>query len=173
MKTVNIYYIFDSSVKIRGNTQHRIEENISRISRALSFSPYKTKLHLIGYRDRAFFAKPHERIAAYGNPDLAEGLKTLGNVLDYERKYEASKSRSVFIWHTSGTVLEGWKKELDRLYKNRDFAFGLRYVVQHGAPDRSTKEALYRFTETPEKILHHFSEGRLCSLVENIASTKY
>jgi hypothetical protein len=40
-------------------------------------------------------------------------------------------------------------------------------------PDRSTKEALYRFTETPEKILHHFSDGRLCSLVENIASTKY
>ena len=173
MKTVNIYYIFDASVKIRGNVGHRIEENISRISRALDFSSYKTKLHLIGYRDRAFFAKPHERIAAYGNPDLAEGLKTLGNVLDYERKYEASKARSVFIWHTSGTVLEGWKKELDRLYKNRDFAFGLRYVVQHGAPDRSTKEALYRFTETPARILHHFSEGRLCSLVQNITGNSY
>ena len=171
MKTVNIYYIFDASVKIRGNAQHRIEENITRISRALGFSPCKTKLHLIGYRDRAFFAKPHERIAAYGNPDLAEGLKTLGNVLDYERKYEASKARSVFIWHTSGTVLEGWKKELDRLYKNRDFAFGLRYVVQHGAPDRSAKKAFYRFTEAPERILHHFSECRLCSLVENIART--
>ena len=96
----------------------------------------------------------------------------LGNVLDYERKYEASKARSVFIWHTSGEVLEGWKSELDRLYKNRDFAFRLRYVVQHGAPDRSTKEALYRFTETPERILHHFSEGRLCSLVESIATSK-
>ena len=33
MKTVNIYYIFDASVKIRGNAQHRIEENITRISR--------------------------------------------------------------------------------------------------------------------------------------------
>ena len=168
MKTVNIYYIFDSSVKIRGNAGHRIEENISRISRALDFSPYKTKLHLIGYRDRAFFAKPHERIGAYGNPDFAEGLKMLGNVLDYGRKYEHANARSVFIWHTSGTVLEGWKKELDRLYKNREFAFGLRYVVQHGVADRSTKEALYRFTETSERILHHFSEGRLCSLVQNV-----
>ena len=97
MKTVNIYYIFDASVKIRGNAQHRIEENITRISRALDFSPYKTKLHLIGYRDRAFFAKPHERIGAYGNPDFAEGLRMLGNVLDYGRKYEHSKARSVFI----------------------------------------------------------------------------
>lgn len=169
MKTVNIYYIFDSSVKIRGNAGHRIEENISRISRALDFSPYKTKLHLIGYRDRAFFAKPHERIGAYGNPDFAEGLKMLGNVLDYGRKYEHANARSVFIWHTSGTVLEGWKKELEKLYKNREFAFGLRYVVQHGVADRSTKETLYRFTETSERILHHFSEGRLCSLVQNVS----
>ena len=173
MKTVNIYYIFDASVKIRGNAQHRIEENITRISRALGFSPYKTKLHLIGYRDRAFFGKPHEKIGAYGNPDFAEGLRMLGNVLDYGRKYEHSKARSVFIWHTSGEVLEGWKSELERLYKNKEFAFGLRYVVQHGTPDKYAKEALYRFTETPERILHHFSEGRLCSLVENIASTKY
>ena len=78
------------------------------------------------------------------------------------------QARSVFIWHTSGEVLEGWKKEIDRLYKNKEFAFGLRYVVQHGTPDKYAKEALYRFTETPERILHHFSEGRLCSLVENI-----
>jgi len=92
----------------------------------------------------------------------------LGNVLDYGREYEHAKARSVFIRHTSGTVLEGWKKELEKLYKNREFAFGLRYVVQHGVPDRSTNEALYRFTETPERILHHFSEGRLCSLVQNI-----
>ena len=113
------------------------------------------------------------KIGAYGNPDFAEGLRMLGNVLDYGRKYEHSKARSVFIWHTSGEVLEGWKSELERLYKNKEFAFGLRYVVQHGTPDKYAKEALYRFTETPERILHHFSEGRLCSLVENIASTKY
>ena len=167
-KTVHVYYIFDASVKIRGNAQHRIEENISRISRALDFSPYKTKLHIIGYRDRAFFTKPHTHIAAYGNPDFAKGLKALNNALDYK----PSKARSIFIWHTSGTVLEGWKKELERLYENREFAFGLRYVVQHGAPDKYTKEALYRFTDTPERILHHFSESRLCSLVENIAISK-
>ena len=168
MKTVNIYYIFDASVKIRGKTQYQIEENISRISRAFGFAHCKTKLHIIGYRDRAFFAKPHERISAYGNPDYAEGLKMLGKVLDYGRKYEHSKARSVFIWHTSGTVLEGWKKELEKLYKNREFALGLRYVVQHGAPDKNTKEALYRFTESSEKILHYFSEKRLFSLVQSV-----
>ena len=173
MKTINIYYIFDASVKIRGNTQHRIEENISRISRSLSFAPYKTKLHLIGYRDRAFFAKPHERVGAYGNPDFAEGLKMLGNVLVYGKKYEHSKARSIFIWHTSGEVLEGWKPALDSMYKNKEFAFGLRYVVLHGSPDKYAKEALYRFTETPERILHHFSDGRLCSLIASISNAKY
>ena len=125
MKTVNIYYIFDASVKIRGKAGHQIEENISRISRALGFTHCRTKLHLIGYRDRAFFAKPHERISAYGNPNLAEGLKMLGNVLDYGRKYEPSKTRSIFIWHTSGKILEGWRKPLEALFRNKEFAFGL------------------------------------------------
>ena len=87
---------------------------------------------------------------------------------DSHTRHRARRARSVFIWHTSGEVLEGWKSELERLYKNKEFAFGLRYVVQHGTPDKYAKEALYRFTETPERILHHFSEGRLCSLVQNV-----
>ena len=64
--------------------------------------------------------------------------------------------------------MKAGKKELEKLYKNREFAFGLRYVVQHGTPDKNTKEAPYPFTETPERILNHFSEGRLCSLVQNV-----
>ena len=91
-----------------------------------------------------------------------------GEIGDYGRKYEASKARSVFIWHTPGEVLEGWKSELERLYKNKEFAFGLRYVVQHGIPDKYAKEALYRFTESSEKILHYFSEKRLFSLVQSV-----
>ena len=168
MKTAHIYYIFDTSVKIKGNIQHRIEENINRISRALNFSPYKVKMHFIGYRDHAFFGKPHERIGAYGNPDFAEGLKMLGNVLDYVRKHEQSKTRSVFIWHTSGTILEGWKSELNRLYKNKDFALGLRYVVLHGKADKNTLDAFHRFTDSDEKIVHHFSERRLSALINSL-----
>ena len=32
----------------------------------------------------------------------------------------------------------------------------------------SAKQAYYRFAEAPNKILRHFSEGSLCSLVRNI-----
>jgi hypothetical protein len=91
-----------------------------------------------------------------------------GNIIPQEDSRTNSKEMKELLGY-----MAKHHEELEKLYKNREFAFGLRYVVQHGVPDRSTKEALYRFTETPEKILHHFSDGRLCSLVENIASTKY
>ena len=168
MKIVNIYYIFDSSTKIRGKAKNQIEENISRITRALEFSHCKTKLHLIGYRDRSFISKPFERISAYGNPNLGEGLKLLDNILAYEKKHGGMWGKSIFILHSSGAVLEGWKKPLEKLYKNKDFALGLRYVVQHGKPDKEASQAFFKFTESSDKILHHFGESRLVSLVENI-----
>ena len=58
MKTVQIYYIYDSSSKIRGKAKAQIEENINRITRALAFANCKTKVRLIGYRDRAFVGQP-------------------------------------------------------------------------------------------------------------------
>ena len=79
-----------------------------------------------------------------------------------------AKTRSVFIWHTADNVLEGWQSPLERLFRKKEFAFGLRYVVYYGNPDKYTKQAYYRFAEAPDKILRHFSEGRLCSLVRNI-----
>ena len=102
MKTTNIYYIVDGSVKTRGETANRIKQNITKVARALEFCPYKTKLHIIGYNDKAFFIHPFN---AY---------------------------------------------------------------LPHGNPDRYTKQAYYRFAEAPDKILRHFSEGRLCSLIRNI-----
>ena len=78
--------------------------------------------------------------------------------------------KSIFILHSSRTVLEGWKRPLEKLYKNRDFAFGLRYVVQHGKPDKEADDAFYHFTGSSDRILYHFGEGRLVSLVENVAN---
>ena len=170
MKTVQIYYIYDSSSKIRGKAKAQIEENINRITRALTFSNCKTKVHLIGYRDRAFVGKPLERLSTYGNPNLGEGLKLLDHILTYEKKYGGMWGKSIFILHSSGTVLEGWNRPLEKLYKNRDFAFGLRYVVQHGKPDKEADDAFYRFTGSSDRILYHFGEGRLVSLVENVAN---
>jgi hypothetical protein len=120
MKTTNIYYIVDASIKTRGDTANRIKQNITKVARALQFCPYKTKLHIIGYRDKAFFIHPFNAYMPYGNADFGEGLKMLENVMNY------------------------------------------------GNPDRYTKRAYYRFAEAPDKILRHFSDGRLCSLIRTI-----
>ncbi|MBQ2710446.1 MAG: hypothetical protein IJD47_04435 [Clostridia bacterium] len=170
MKTVNIYYIYDASVKMQHKAKKQIEENISRISRALVFTNCNTKLHLIGYRDQAFVGRPFTKITTYGNPNFAQGLSLLENIIQYEAKYSRSLGRSVFIWHSSGNVLEGWKKPLERLYKNKNFAFGLKYVVQHGKPDQCGEEAFFRFAQSQERILHYFGEGRLCRLIKQICS---
>ena len=77
MKTTNIYYILDCSVKIRGETANRIKQNITKVARALQFCPYKTKLHIIGYNDKAFFVHPFNAYLPHGNPDFGEGLKML------------------------------------------------------------------------------------------------
>ena len=168
MKTTNIYYIVDCSVKTRGDTANRIKQNITKVARALQFCPYKTKLHIIGYRDKAFFVHPFNAYLSHGNPDFGEGLKMLENVMNYGNKYPTAKTRSVFIWHTADNVLEGWQTPLERLFRKKEFAFGLRYVVYYGNPDKYTKQAYYRFAEAPDKILRHFSEGRLCSLVRTL-----
>lgn len=47
MKTTNVYYIVDCSVKTRGETENRIKQNITKVARALEFCPYKTKLPCI------------------------------------------------------------------------------------------------------------------------------
>ena len=168
MKTTNIYYIIDTSVKTRGIVANRIKQNITKVARALEFCPYKTKLHIIGYSDKAFFVHPFNAYLPHGNPDFGEGLKMLENVMNYGNKYPTAKTRSVFIWHTADNVLEGWQSPLERLFHKKEFAFGLRYVVYYGNPDKYTKQAYYRFAEAPDKILRHFSEGRLCSLIRTI-----
>lgn len=172
MKTTNIYYILDCSHKMQGNKITAMSENVVKVARALKFAKGKTNLHVITYRDKAKISSPFDRFAAYGNPNLAEGLKMLESVVRYQRKYNDEQTRSIFILHSGDTVLQGWNKPLERLFDLKEFAFGLRYVVRYGNPDKYAKQAFYRFTDSEERILPYFSEGRLCSLVRHTTSKR-
>lgn len=168
MKTTNVYYILDCSHKMQGNKITAMSENVIKVARALKFAKGKTNLHVITYRDKAKISSPFDRFAAYGNPNLAEGLKMLESVVRYQRKYSDEQTRSIFILHSGDTVLQGWNKPLERLFDLKEFAFGLRYVVKYGNPDKYAKQAFYRFTDSEERILPYFSEGRLSSLVKHV-----
>jgi hypothetical protein len=96
----------------------------------------------------------------------------LESAIRYQRKYNDEQTRSIFILHSGDTVLQGWNKPLERLFGLKEFAFGHRYVVQYGKPDNYAKQAFYRFADSPDRILRHFSEGRLCSLVRHTASKR-
>lgn len=169
MKTTNIYYIVDSSYCVLGKAIKDIRQNLIKVHRALSFLPIKTKLHLIAFNDKGYIISPFDKGKPRGNPDLNEGLKMLETIMLYGNKYPTSKARSIFILHSSGKVLYGWEKTLERLYRKKEFAFGLRYVVTHGIPDKEAKKAFERFTESPDRILPYFSEGRLCSLIRSMS----
>ncbi len=168
MKTTNIYYVLDCSHKMQGNKINAMSENVIKVARALKFTKGKTNLHVITYRDKAKISSPFDRLAAYGNPNLAEGLKMLESVVRYQRKYNEEQTRSIFILHSVDTVLQGWNKALERLFDLKEFAFGLRYVVKYGNPDKYAKQAFYRFTDSEERILPYFSENRLLSLLSTI-----
>jgi hypothetical protein len=83
----------------------------------------------------------------------------------YQRKYDEKQTRSVFILYGSDNVLQGWNAPLERLCGLKEFAFGLRYVVQYGNPDKYAKQAFLRFTDFNDKILPYFSENLFCERI--------
>ena len=141
---------------------------LSRVSITLGFLPQKTKLHIWGYNDKATVISSRDRIISEGNPNLAKGLEAIENAILYERKYLQKKTRSVFLLFGSCRVLDGWQKTMKRLFKLKEFAFGHRYVVCKTIPERFALKAYKSFTDSTEKILSHFSESRLASLVSDI-----
>ena len=167
--TTNIYLLVDTSLYAKRYV-NRLQQNITKTARALSFTKEKTNLHLICYNDRANIQKPYERIRLDGNPNLGEGLSYLLSVMRYVQKYNGKKTRSIFILHTSGNVLYGWERPLKELFRTKEFAFGLRYIVTYAKPDRQSAQAYRMFTDSQDKILPHFSEKRLCSLVQHVAT---
>ncbi|MBR5817032.1 MAG: hypothetical protein IKY62_00130 [Clostridia bacterium] len=62
----------------------------------------------------------------------------------------------------------GWEFALGKLFKLRVFAFGHRYAVTYGKPDDNALKAILHIVDSDKKILHYFSEKRLCSLVRDI-----
>ena len=168
--TTNIYVMVDTSFKMQGYSA-KIQTILTRFSRALSFQKYKTKLHIIGYQDKAKLLSPYAPIRTGGNPNFGEALQYLESVIRYQRKYERKQTRSVFLWITGENVLQGWKNPMESLFKQREFAFGARYIVYFGNPDKYAKEAFYRFVDSPDRILRYFSENRLCGLVNALQSS--
>ena len=165
--TTNIYILADLS--IHSNYQaNKMQGTIAKMARALSFIKEKTDLHIIGYNDKARVIAPYQRLQICGNPNLGEGLTYLKSIMRYVQKYNGKKTRSIFLLLTSGSVLYGWQKPLDELFHIKEFALGLRYVVTFGKPEYHSVKAFNAFTDSPDNILPHFSESRLCSLVQNI-----
>ena len=165
--TTNIYILTDISLPMRRHADE-LQRALSKTARALPFIQEKTELHLIGYRDRPCILTPFERIRTAGNPDLGEGLKYLKSVMRYVQKYDGKKTRSVFLLHSSGNVLYGWENPLKELFRSKEFAYGLRYVITYQRPEREAARAFDAFVDSPDRVLFHFSEGRLCSLVKEL-----
>lgn len=166
----NIYILADSSFRMQGYSA-KMQTILARYARALSFQRNKTKLHIIGYNDKAKPLAPYTPIRTGGNPDFGQGLEYLESIIRYQRKYERTQTRSIFLWFAAENVLQGWQKPLESLFKQREFTFGARYIVYFGMPDKYSKEAFYRFVDSPDRILRYFSENRLCGLVQTLQTS--
>ena len=166
-KITNIYILADTSYTMT-RYKERLQTILVKIKRAVNFQPEKTKLHLWGYNDNAHVIDPKRNIHAKGNPNLAKGLDAIRNAIIYERKHSPKQTRSVFLLFSANRVLNGWEKSVDELFRTKEFAFGHRYIISYGIPDRFAMKSYRSFTDTDEKILRHFSEHRLASLVADI-----
>ena len=172
MKTTNIYYLFDCSAYMNSKASENIRQTIRQIKRALAFSKVKVKLHFIGYNDKSFIINESKPFPTKGNPNFAEGLKFLETIIKYQRKYNNRQTRSIFLWYTSGKTLLGYEKQLEKLFRQKEFAFGLRYAIIKHSHSLSERKPLETFTENSNRILYHFSVSRLTSLVENLSLNK-
>ena len=101
--------------------------------------------------------------------NLTEGLKLLETVIRYQRKYSSNQTKSVFLWYTSGKSLIGYEKRLERLFRQKEFALGLRYAVISHIPTKTENKRLESFTENSERILNYFSPNRLLRLATDLA----
>ncbi len=171
--TTNIYILADTSFRMAKHTA-KLQQTFTQYERALSFQREKSKLVLIGYNDRAKLLAPHGRITATGNPNLGEGLNFLSSVLTLESRRHTPRSQSVFLLFTGENVLQGWHPPLQELFnKHKEFAFGLRYVITQAQPDRYTQKVAQAFVDSPDRILYHFSAGRLSLLVSTLKRKPY
>lgn len=163
----NIYILADSSFRMNYHA-NRMQSNLLKTQRMMKFIPEKVNLQIWQYSDNAKLFPLDSRMRTQGNPNLGEGLKMLKSLILLQRKTHRQPTRAIFIIHGGDFVLQGWQRALKELFDLKEFALGLRYVVTYGDPDRHAQKAYLSFTENSERVLHHFSESRLHSLVENL-----
>lgn len=167
MKTTNIYIITDISFRMSRNSA-KLQQTFTKMQRSLEFLGEKTKLTIIGYNDRAKLLSPFGKLQPTGNPNLAEGLKFLSSAVTLDKRNKGAGTRSIFLFYLGENVLQGWQPALQELYRNKHFAFGLRYVVAYSNMDRYAQKAAERLTDSPDRILRYFSENRLTALIKTI-----
>lgn len=168
-KITNIYVLLDTSYW-SSRSISKNQELISKITKTLALLPKKTKMHIWGFNDKAIVINPRDRIIPKGNPNLATGLEAIENAILYERKYQDRQTRSVFLLFGGSRVLDGWQRRLDKLFKLKEFAFGHRYVICKSIPEKFALKAYRKFTDSDSKIVAHFSESRLASLISTITA---
>ena len=166
-KIINVYLLVDTSIYAQQGLP-KLQKMLMGIHRAKPFMPPNTKLHVIGFNDRARMLDLSKCITPTGNPMLSAGLDTLNTVIRYQRRYEPMQTKSVFILYTSGNIAEGWKRPLNKLFKHREFAFGHRYVVTYGHLTNRANAACKAFTDTDSNVLNYFSADRLIRLISSI-----
>lgn len=167
-KTTNIYFLIDCSVKSAYGINTQAYRAVIKADRALTCSkfPVNVQTHIIGYNERAFFLNMFRKFPMAGKARFGEGLKLLKTSIEMQRQIQAAQTRSIFLWYSSGEVFGEWKKPLSDLFRQPEFANGLRYSIQI---QLQMKEPFMQFADFPDRILPCFSESRLTSLVETIA----
>lgn len=169
-QTTNIYFLVDCSCACGGASAQMAQRAIIKVQRTLHYTQSKkTKTHLIGYNERAFFLNAFKSFPSTGQPVLKEGLQMLKTVICYQRKYEPRQTRSIFFLYTSGKASGVWEKTLQELFFCPEFAKGLRYVITPQPRFENGQRLYLNFADFPERILPYFSENRLCSLLQTLA----
>ncbi len=166
-KTTNIYFLIDCSVKSAYGINTQAYRAVIKADRALTCSkfPVNVQTHIIGYNERAFFLNMFRAFPMAGKARFGEGLKLLKTSIEMQRQIQAAQTRSIFLWYSSGEVFGEWKKPLSDLFRQPEFANGLRYSVQI---QPQMKEPFMQFADFPDRILPYFSENRLCSLIQTL-----
>lgn len=168
-KITNVYILLDCSEYMQGRPIVKAQQVLIKYIRALAFSKNKVKVRIIGYNDTSFNLNPLNQIFTSGKPNIGEALKQLYYSLAREETISTKRTRSIFMLHTSGTVIANNNHPLKLLFNIKEFAMGLRYIVVYGKTDSLSKRALSAFVDTEDKILPYFSDSRLCSLVDSLS----
>ena len=167
-KTTNIYFLIDCSVKSAYGINTQAYRAVIKADRALTCSkfPVNVQTHIIGYNERAFFLNIFRAFPMAGKARFGEGLKLLKTSIEMQRQIQAAQTRSIFLWYSSGEVFGEWKKPLSDLFRQPEFANGLRYSIQIQPQKKRTSPTGFCpiFRKTGSVLLFKRSQSTIKSL---------